>query len=153
MPPSASSLRRAGDGLHGTLGTPPVPVWFVHGTSSADPLGALIPFDDHLPQRLAGALCLWYALHGRAMPEHGPSSHRRSRLVLGLRALDGRDAGASYRDLAAGLFGAARVPTGAAWKTHDLRSRTMRLVADAIRLRDGGYLALLCDGPRVKLTR
>lgn len=150
---AASSILRASDGLHGTLGTPPVPVWFAHGASPADPLGALIPLDDHLPQRLAAALRLWHALHGRALPERGPSSQRRGRLVLGLRALDGRDAGASYRDLAGGLFGAARVPKGSAWKTHDLRSRTMRLIADAIRLRDGGYLALLRSGPRVKLTR
>lgn len=130
-----------------------MPVWFVHGASPEEPHGALIPFDDHLPQRLAAALSLWHALRGRAMPEHGPSSQRRSRLVLGLRALDGRDAGASYRALAAGFFGAARVPKGPAWKTHDLRSRTMRLVADAVRIRDGGYRTLLRTGPRVKLTR
>lgn len=78
---------------------------------------------------------------------------RRRRLLLALRALDGRIEAASYRDLAAGLFGAARVPVGAAWKTHDLRSRTMRLFADAVRLRDGGYRALLRLGPRVKLAR
>jgi hypothetical protein len=78
---------------------------------------------------------------------------RRHRLLLALRALDGRSAGASYRQLAAGLFGATRVPVGTSWKSHDLRSRTMRLVADAVRLRDGGYRALLRLGPRVKLVR
>ena len=44
--------------------------------------------------------------------------------------------------LAAGLFGADRVPAGAAWKSHDLRSRTMRLVADATALMRGGYREL-----------
>lgn len=117
------------------------------------PLGALIPLDDHLPQRLAAALRLWHALHGRSMPAYDAPPQRRRRLVLGLRALDGRAAGASYRQLASGLFGTARVPKGPAWKTHDLRSRTLRLVADATRLRDGDYLTLLQAGPRVKLSR
>jgi hypothetical protein len=151
--PDASSLRQASNGLHGALGAPPIPVWFVGDASPDEPLGALIPLDDHLPQRLAAALRLWHALHGRPAPVYDATSQRRRRLVLGLRALDGRAAGASYRELAIGLFGAARVPRGSAWKIHDLRSRTMRLVADAMRLRDGGYLTLLQAGPRVELSR
>ncbi len=125
----------------------------VAGTPDGAPLGALIPLDDHLPQRLGSALRLWHALHDRHLPSDDMTKQRRRRLVLALRALDGRGLGASYRHLAAGLFGPERVPVGAAWKTHDLRGRTMRLVADAIRLRDGGYRALLRLGPRVKLAR
>ena len=38
---------------------------------------------------------------------------------------------------------AARVPAGPAWKTHDLRDRTIRLVRTGLDLMRGGYLDLL----------
>jgi hypothetical protein len=87
-------------------------------------------------------LAFWHGLTGIGPPRREVTPQRRKRLIVGLRALDGRAAGASYRVLAAGLFGADRVPAGAAWKTHDLRSRTMRLVADATTLMRGGYREL-----------
>lgn len=150
--PPMSSPRQASDGLHGELGTSALPVWLAAGSDPGAPLGALIPFDEHLPHRLAAVLALWQALQGRPRQAADMTSQRRRRLLLALRALDGRDAGASYRQLAAGLFGAGRVPVGAAWKAHDLRGRTMRLVAEGIRLRDGGYRGLLRLGPRIKLS-
>jgi hypothetical protein len=64
-------------------------------------------------------------------------------LVLVLRALDARLAGEAYRTIAQGLFGAHRVPSGAYWKTHDLRDRTIRLVRTGAHLMRGGYLELL----------
>jgi hypothetical protein len=148
-----SSPRQASDGLHGAVDAASIPVWIAHGAAPDSPLGALIPFDDALPQRLAAVLRLWLALQGRVQPDDGVTVQRRRRLVLALRAHDGHEDGSSYRDIAIGLFGRARVPHGVAWKTHDLRARTMRLVADAIALRDGGYRALLRVGPRVKLAR
>jgi hypothetical protein len=63
--------------------------------------------------------------------------------VLTLRALDGRLAGETYRGIARALFGAARVPAGPAWKTHDVRDRTIRLVRTGVDLMQGGYLDLL----------
>lgn len=148
-----NSPRQASDGLHGTVGAASIPIWIARGASPDSQLGALIPFDDAVPQRLAVVLRLWHALQGRAQPDVGLTALQRRRLVLALRAHDGHRDGHSYRDIAIGLFGAARVPRGAAWKTHDLRARTMRLVTDAVRLRDGGYRALLRIGPRVTLTR
>ena len=68
---------------------------------------------------------------------------RRRRLVLTLRALDGRLAGETYRGIAQGLFGSTRVPTATAWKTHELRDQTIRLVRTGIGLMRGGYLKLL----------
>ncbi len=106
------------------------------------PLAAIIPLDAGLPERVAALLDAWHALAGRAPIRDPITPQRRQRLILGLRALDGRAAGASYRALAAGLFGADRVPSGAAWKSHDLRSRTLRIVADATALMRGGYRAL-----------
>ncbi|WP_235890987.1 DUF2285 domain-containing protein [Pararhizobium mangrovi] len=113
------------------------------------PLGLVLPLDDWLPASVAATLALWRTLRGRPPAEaRAPTRQRRARLVLGLRALDGRDAGASYRELASGLVGPARVPDGPAWKSHDLRFRMMRLVADASALRDGGYRDLLRPNPR-----
>jgi hypothetical protein len=147
------SPRQASDGLHGAVGAASIPIWIARGTSPDEHLGALIPFDDALPHRLAAVLRLWLAMRGQMPPAVQLTTPRRRRLVLALRAHDGHRDGHSYRDIAIGLFGAARVPRGAAWKTHDLRARTMRLVADAIALRDGGYRALLRVGPRMKLAR
>jgi hypothetical protein len=56
------SPRQASDGLHGAVGAPSIPIWIARGTSPDEHLGALIPLDDALPQRLAAVLRLWYAL-------------------------------------------------------------------------------------------
>jgi hypothetical protein len=87
---------------------------------------------------------LWRALSGRPP---GPDFHklpdqRRGRLIQSLRALDARQDGASYRAIAATLFGADRVPERG-WKSHDLRDRTIRLVQSAQALMRGGYLDVL----------
>jgi hypothetical protein len=76
-------------------------------------------------------------------PPERLTTQRRQRLVLTLRALDGRLAHASYRIIAQSLFGRARIPAGAAWKTHDLRDRTIRLGRNGLKLMRGGYLDLL----------
>jgi hypothetical protein len=136
-----SSPRQGSDGLHGAVGEPALPVWLIGNPPADPPLGVLIPLDDLTPQRLAAALRFWNALCGRPMRERGLAHDRRRVLILRLRVLDGDADGASVRDLAVGLFGAARVPRGGAWKTHDLRSRTLRLLAAARMLRDGGSTA------------
>lgn len=50
--------------------------------------------------------------------------------------------GASYRAIAELLFGADCIPERA-WKTNDLRSRTIRLVQSGLALMRGGYRELL----------
>lgn len=114
-------------------------------SESSPPSGAaiIIPLDDWFVSRLAYATALWGALQkGVWRDPFEPSRARRLRLILGLRAIDGRDDGASYRDLAKALYGADSVPAGPSWKTHDLRSRIMRLVSDANDLRASRYLSL-----------
>ncbi len=81
-------------------------------------------------------------MRGRRVAPYGITAHRRRRLKLVLRALDGHLAGEDYRGVARGLFG-ARVPGDAAWRTHSLRSFTVRLVREGRKLMRGGYLALL----------
>lgn len=149
--PDAMSERRASDGRHALLAHPPHQLWLIDDPPPGTPLGVIIPLDDSLPHRLAAALTLWRTLTGKP-PLAGAelTRPRHQRLILGLRALDGRADGASHRALARGLFGAANVPDGPAWKAHDLRSRTIRLVTDAMALRDSGYRRLLDSSPQLK---
>jgi hypothetical protein len=93
----------------------------------------------------------WRALNrrpaGPAFNELSPQ--RRQRLALAVRALDGRIEGNSYRALAEGLFGAKHIPERA-WKTHDLRNRTIRLMQSGSALMPGGYRELLRQSRRKK---
>lgn len=66
-----------------------------------------------------------------------------------MRALDGWTEGNTYRAIAEGLFGKDGVPDRA-WKTHDLRNRTIRLVQSGFALMRGGYRNLLRQSRRKK---
>ena len=104
----------------------------------------LLPLDALFDLRANSALRLWRALMGR-YPGPDPtilSRARRDRLLLALRALDGRLDKASYREIAEVLFALGRL-TSRAWQTHDARDRTIRLVRYGFGLMEGGYLRLL----------
>ena len=73
----------------------------------------------------------------RRFPRRG-----RNRLILALRALDGRLDGATHREIAAALFGADAVPERD-WISHELRDRTARLVRLGVAMMNGGYRRLL----------
>jgi hypothetical protein len=138
--------RAANDGEYGVLSSPPdrTPVVLIGGATAATPVAAVIPLDQNFPARADAALRLWQALAERSVSSADSlTPSRRQRLVLVLRALDARLAGEAYRAIAHGLFGARRVPSGASWKTHDLRDRTIRLVRTGLHLMRGGYLELL----------
>jgi hypothetical protein len=115
------------------------------GASAAAPAAIVIPLDAQFAARADAAVRLWRLATGQPMgrPADSLTPQRRQRLILALRALDGHQAGESYRAIAQGLFGANRVPDGSSWKTHDLRDRTIRLVRYGSRLTRGGYLKLL----------
>jgi hypothetical protein len=103
-----------------------------------------LPFDDDLDARTVAARRLWRAMNGR---KPGPAFHdlskeRRERLSVAIRALDARNSGGTYRSIAEALFGKNRIPDRA-WKTHDLRNRTIRLVQSGLALMRGGYRELL----------
>jgi hypothetical protein len=121
------------------------PVVFIGGAGPATPSAVIIPLDADFAARAAAAFRLWRVVtrrpHGR--PPEWLTRQRRLRLRLTLRALDGRLAGESYRVIAQSLFGVARVPAGAGWKTHELRDRSIRLARFGLELMRGGYLALL----------
>lgn len=105
---------------------------------------AELPLDGDFDARAYAARRLWRAMNGRAPGPafHELSSQRRERLSDALRALDARVAGGTYRAIAEALFGKKRIPERA-WKTHDLRNRTIRLVQSGFALMRGGYRGLL----------
>ncbi|HXW71000.1 MAG TPA: DUF2285 domain-containing protein [Methylocella sp.] len=104
----------------------------------------VLPLDQLFDLRANSALRLWRALTGRDPgANHAALSRaRRDRLLLALRALDGRLDKASYREIAEVLFAVGRL-TSRAWQTHDLRDRTIRLVRYGFSLMEGGYFRLL----------
>ena len=103
-----------------------------------------LPLNSSFELRAQAAHSLWRTLSGRSpgRPPSGYSPQRRQRFALLLRALDGRNENKSYRAIAEGLFGKKRIPDRA-WKTHDLRNRTIRLVQRGLALMRGGYRKLL----------
>jgi hypothetical protein len=102
--------------------------------------------------RLTAARRYWLALNGRN-PGGDPaalSPTQRDHLIDTLRALDARLESATYREIAAALFHASRLPERG-WKTHDLRDRTIRLCRLGIQLMQGGYRQLLLHPYRHRL--
>jgi hypothetical protein len=121
-------------------------------SGGVDPAAVLLPFDGLFEVRVAAALRLWRALNGRR-PGPNPaalSEVRRDRLILALRALDGRFNGATHREIAAALFGANAVPERD-WISHELRDRTARLVRLGVAMMSGGYRQLLLHPYRGRL--
>ena len=115
----------------------------LHEVGAGQP-AVLLPLDQLFEIRASAAVRLWRCLSGRN-PGQDPAAlprARRDRLILGLRALDGRLENATYRDIATALFAAPDV-SGRAWKSHDLRDRAIRLVKFGLGMMRGGYRALL----------
>lgn len=143
---SATDLRRASDGWHAVLrlGGATHRLWLQELPAAGSAIAVELPLDADFDIRSQAAHRLWSALAKRSPgpPRPGLSLQRRQRLALALRALDARVEGNSYRIIAEGLFGATRIPERA-WKTHDLRNRTIRLVQSGLALMRGGYRALL----------
>ncbi len=104
----------------------------------------VLPLDALFDVRLTAARRLWLALCNRK-PGADPATlneAQRSHLIDALRALDARLENVTYREIAAALFGASRLPERG-WKTHDLRDRTIRACRLGSNLMHGGYRQLL----------
>lgn len=110
-------------------------------------MAVLIPLDEHIPLRFRGLSRLQRRLAGEAVApapkDWALTTRLRRRLVLMVRALDGHMAQATYREIAAALYG-HDVVARYSWKTSSIRSQTIRLVKDAIATMKGGYRRLLC---------
>lgn len=108
------------------------------------PVGVLLPLDQLFDIRVAAALRLWRGLTRRKPgPDPGVlTKARRNRLILALRALDGRLEKASYPEIAAALFDTAPI-SKRDWISHELRDQTGRLVRLGFSMMKGGYRHLL----------
>ena len=112
------------------------------------PLAAIVPLDKDFLTRIASLLRFHRRLLGRAAgpwPRGWPlTPYRLARLDLILRALDLRQSGATYRQiaLALGRDTDARLPASE-WKTSAGRSFVARLVRDGAALVAGDYRKLL----------
>lgn len=139
-------MRRASDGWHAILRLGEVEhrVWLKESPEIGASYVAELPFDGDFDARAYAARRLWRAMNGRASGPvfHELSKQRRERLSAAIRALDARAAGNTYRAIAEALFGKRSIPD-TAWKTHDLRNRTIRLVQSGLVLMRGGYRELL----------
>jgi len=135
--------RDAPEGSYSTLPHYDLQVLFLPGTSPNDQLAAVIPIDGDLLDRIDALARL-----SRAWLERPPlrdtrmTRDQRRRFRLRLRATDGRMNGATYREIAIALYGAARVETDP-WKTSPLRDAVIAFVEAGKALIDGGYRQLL----------
>ncbi|MGY3621553.1 DUF2285 domain-containing protein [Bradyrhizobium sp. USDA 10063] len=144
---ASGSIQQAADGWHAVLRIQGAQhhLWLKEAPQPGACYAAELPLDADFAIRAHASHRLWRAINGRSPGPafHQLSAQRRQRLALALRALDGHMDGASYRVIAEVLFGRTRIPDRA-WKTHELRSRTIRLVQAGLALMRGGYRALLC---------
>ena len=121
----------------------PTAVLFLPESRPGEPVAALIPLDADTPGRIEALIRLWRAQQGRSVPpDTRMTMQQRRRLRLMMQAADGRANGASYREIAAVLFGRERVASEL-WKTSALRDMVIGLVEGGAALIGGGYLHLL----------
>ncbi|MFB6418697.1 DUF2285 domain-containing protein [Bradyrhizobium tunisiense] len=146
---TAGQVCRAADGWHAVLriGSVEHRIWSKKPLTAGAHYAAELPLDSGFEARAHAATRLWRAMNGRAPGPafHRLSKQRRERLCAALRAVAAYFAGATYRSIAEALFGEKRMPDRV-WKTHDLRSRTIRLVQSGLALVRGGYRKLLRPG-------
>ncbi|GLR89667.1 DUF2285 domain-containing protein [Bradyrhizobium iriomotense] len=151
---ASNSIRRADDGWHAVLridGTQHH-LWLKQAPRFDAAYAIELPLEHaDFEIRAHASSQFWRAITGRlpAPPLHQISAQQRERLALSLRALDGHMDGASYRAIAEVLFGQRRI-SERAWKTHELRSRVIRLVQAGLALMRSGYRALLRPSSRRK---
>lgn len=131
------------EGAYAALPEHDLHVLFLPGASPKDQLAAVIPIDDDILDRIDALARL-----SRAWLERPPlrdtrmTVDQRRRFRLRLRAADGRMNGATYREIAIAIYGAARVETDP-WKTSPLRDAVIGFVEAGMALIGGGYLKLL----------
>ena len=121
-------------------------IWILPDAPPTASVAAVVPFDKDVPRRLESVLRLWQRLTGCAPtpPACGLTSQQRRRLILMLRAFDGRQQHATYRELAAVLIDPdARNQSRRDWLTSSRRAQIIRIVKDGIRRVYGGYRELL----------
>ena len=113
------------------------------------PMAMMLPIGTDPFARLAAAERLCRRMNGMASgpPALRPPPFRREHLLTLLQVLDGHRAGATQRELAASLIHRrVRGFSAAEWVESKERKRIRRWLAEAVELRDGGYIRLLRGG-------
>lgn len=138
---SAAAVRAAEDGVHLRL-RDGLQLFAPAGVDPDAPLAAAAALDADLALGLSGLGALARQLDGAPTAPDPLSSYSRGRAVSALRALDGRAAGASYRDVAEHVL---RRPADGreAWRVSTARDVAIRLCRTGARLVAGGYRQLL----------
>lgn len=128
--------------MHGE-GPQALPLHFLEGSDPNAPVAAIIPLGEDALDRIEAVTRLWCAIHQRTIPPDSRITRQRhARLRRILRAVDGRRDEATYRQIAAALFGADRVDE-TPWKSNSLRDAVMALVRDGLGFLAGRYRELL----------
>jgi len=150
LPSSSNSLadrfaagRDGPEGAYAGLPEHDLQLLFLPGISAHDQLAAVVPIDDDILDRIDALTRLARAwLQRPPLRDTRMTAEQRRRFRLKLRAADGRMNGATYRDIAIAIYGAARIDTDP-WKTSPLRDAVIAFAEAGLALIDGGYLHLL----------
>jgi hypothetical protein len=150
LPSASNSLtdsfiagRDGPEGSYSALPDHALQLLFLPGTSPHDPLAAIIPLDDDILDRIDALTRLSRAwLQRPPLRDTRMTAEQRRRFRLKIRAADGRMNGATYREIAIAIYGAARIDTEP-WKTSPLRDAVIAFAESGMALIDGGYLHLL----------
>jgi len=136
------------EGHFATIGHGPseVHLSYIDRPAVDSPVCLVIPLDAALPERIEAVRRFWRLLHNAPAPDNRLTDERRSRLRTVARAVDGRAAGATHRQIAEVLYGSGRI-TDDLWKTSSLRYTTLRRLRDGDELIQGGYRELLHARP------
>lgn len=104
---------------------------------------AIIPLDADGLARLEAVYRLLARMNGRKIPPDKRLTHQRLRRAqLMLRAYDGRETGATHREIARVLYSLPPMKRDE-WQSASQRYAVMSLLRDAQKMVDGGYRALL----------
>lgn len=147
--PGLIALREAPDGVFIQLSDDGTVhhLWLPSRPDEGESVAAMLPFDDAAPVRIDATAAFWRTLaRKRSKRPRPPPLQRQARLTPALRALDGRQSGATYRAIATALYGEERI-AAESWKTSSLRDTTIRLVRRGLFLMRGGYRRLLGKSP------
>lgn len=135
--------RDAPEGAYASFSEHDIRVLFLSGTVPVDQLAALVPFDSDIFDRIDALTRMARISLGRSPPrDTRMTREQRRRFRFKLRAADGHMNGASYREIAIAIYGAARIDTEP-WKTSPLRDAVIAFVEGGLSLIHGGYLQLL----------
>ncbi|MFC3070479.1 DUF2285 domain-containing protein [Phenylobacterium soli] len=130
--------------MHALLRTPTEAhrLWMPTPLRCGDPIACVVPSGGEVSVATTAALQFLRRLSGQTERAEPRLRAHDQRAQMSLVALDEHRAGATYRNIAERLYGAARV-AAEDWRTSALRDSTIRLVRTGERLARGHHLQLL----------